>query len=376
MLEIFLIFTRLGCICFGGPIALIAIMEQEFCHKRKWFSREEFNQTFAICKLLPGPVAVQTGIYLAYRKYGRLAGILAGIGITFPALLMVLGLSYVYVTYGSNNSNFALISNFMQNTALAIIILVSIDLGKIYIKNWASSMLLLVSGTAIFFLPTWEPVFIIGFGLLGVFLTFRPRFTKHLPIVLILNNSSWQGMYALLIGSKVLALFWICFKASELIFGTGLAIIPMLQGELVTHLHWLSNKQFIDGITAGQVTPGPVSSSVVFFGYVISGLPGAIACALGFYIPPFINTLIILPIFWNKIIASRYLQVFSLWAFPAIIGGIAGAAIKIGISSLNDKYAIITLTLSLIIMYKKLIPAWLLIPLSGLCGTIIVHLTH
>src|SRR4051812_13001173 len=99
MKDLLLVFTRIGWLGFGGPIATIAMMEEEICRKRRWVSDTQFAEVYAICKMLPGPVATQVAIYLGLLRAGRLGGFLAGALYVLPSFLIVLTFSALYVTH-------------------------------------------------------------------------------------------------------------------------------------------------------------------------------------------------------------------------------------------------------------------------------------
>jgi chromate transporter len=367
MLEIFVIFFRLGAIGFGGPIALVALIQQEICNTRKWVTHAEFAEIFSICKLLPGPIAVQVAIYIGYKRAGRLGGIISGIAFNLPALLLIIGLSILY-TYNNiaTNPKTLYLFKFMQAATLAVIILATWDLGKNYINSLRTITTMTLGAVIIFIYPTWEPLAIIVVGLLGVIKLKDTRF-QNFAIATSMPNLATIAPAAVLQG-KLAKLLVICLKAGWLSFGTGLAIIPLLQGDLVSHTHWLTDKQFIDGVALGQITPGPTTISIVFFGYQIAGIYGLIIATLGFYIPAFINILIIIPLVWKKLTTTPYLQTFISWSFPVIIGGIISATIKIGYTSMTHYYDIILCIIALIIISKKILPIWAVIPIYGAIG--------
>jgi len=64
--EIVLYFLRLGTIGFGGPVALVGQMEKELVGEKGWLTREEMRDAIAVSQSLPGPLAIQVGIFIAY----------------------------------------------------------------------------------------------------------------------------------------------------------------------------------------------------------------------------------------------------------------------------------------------------------------------
>ncbi|HLX52432.1 MAG TPA: chromate efflux transporter [Aquella sp.] len=378
MLKLFLIFTRLGCIGFGGPIALVALIEQTVCKEHKWLDAPAFAEIFSICKLLPGPVAVQVAICVGYRRYGRLGGFIAGLGFTLPAIILMIILSILYMQNGTKDASKTLyVFKFMQDATLAVILLAIWDMGKSTVNSWKMILLTLLGAIIIFRLPTYEPLIIIAFGMLGLISSSSNKMCKT-PIVAASSMpfSIWHGI--LLAGgiSMMGQLLWIFIKAGEFSFGTGLAIIPLLHGDLVIKYHWLTNKQFLDGMALGQMTPGPTTVSVVFFGYTIAGLIGVLIALVGFYVPALFNTLILMPIFWEKLTSTRGLHSFLRFAFPAIIGGIVSSSIKLGVVAMTNWYDYLVFLVALAVVKKKLLPIWAIIPLCGVIGLLLtLHLS-
>lgn len=376
MLKLFLVFLRLGCIGFGGPIALVAVIEQAVCKEQNWLNESDFAEIFSICKLLPGPLAVQVSICVGYRRYGRLGGLIAGIGFTLPAILLMLVLSIFYVKDGANTSNITLFMfKFMQDATLAVILLAVLDMGKGYVNNWKMVLLTILGALIIFRLPTYEPLIILAFGILGVIASSPDKF-KKMPAILAVSTplTLWHGIILTSSAAVLGQLLLIFIKAGEFSFGTGLAIIPLLHGDLVTNHQWLTNKQFLDGVSLGQITPGPTTVSVVFFGYKIAGVAGVLIALIGFYVPALFNTLILMPIFWKKLTSTRGLHSFLRFAFPAIIGGIVSASIKLGEVSITKWYDFIFFIIPLIVIKKKFLPIWAVIPLCGIIGLVVGYI--
>jgi len=65
LIELLLYFLRLGLLGFGGPVALVGQMERELVAERGWLTKEQMREAIAICQSLPGPLAIQVGIYIS-----------------------------------------------------------------------------------------------------------------------------------------------------------------------------------------------------------------------------------------------------------------------------------------------------------------------
>ena len=91
---------KLGFISFGGPAGQIAIMHQELVERRCWISEQRFLHALNYCMLLPGPEAQQLAIYLGWLMHKTWGGIVAGLLFILPSLLLLILLSWVYLSYG------------------------------------------------------------------------------------------------------------------------------------------------------------------------------------------------------------------------------------------------------------------------------------
>ena len=83
-------------------------------------------------------------------------------------------------------------------------------------------------------------------------------------------------------------LFLVFAKIGAVLFGSGYVLIAFLRADLVERLHWLTDRQLVDAIAVGQITPGPVFTTSTFVGYVLAGGPGAFAATVGIFLPAFV----------------------------------------------------------------------------------------
>jgi chromate transporter len=343
--EIAAIFFRLGCLGFGGPIATMAMMEEEVSRKRSWVTPLQFAEIYALCKILPGPVSSQMAIYLGKMRAGFWGGLIAGGLFVLPSFALVLTLSYFYVHSTMVHGAAGLFLG-MQAGALAVILISTYQLAKPYKTKLDAWLITLISMVTIYFHPGWEPLVIFGFGVCGAL-------------------AKWIKQTFLMEASVLLALFWVCFKAGAFVFGTGLAIVPLLESDAVTHYHWLTHSEFMDGLAVGQITPGPVVITVTFIGYKAAGLLGAIVATAGIFLPSFINILFLVPLFWARWSGTSYSAGFAAWAIPAVIGGILGTTIKLGLLTLVTPLlcGVFALAVASLLIFRP--PAWAVIPVAG-----------
>lgn len=383
--EIAQVFVRVGMFGFGGPVAVMAMMEEEVVRRRAWLTAEAFGEVYSICKLLPGPVAAQMAIFLGRVRGGNLGGIVAGACYIGPAFVMVLALSFLYAdTSLVRDAGAALIG--LQAGALAVILLSTWGLARPYRRVTRAWVIVALSAAVVAWRPALEPLVILGSGAIGVFGARRAARSSRLPVLTLgsilavgaallsraARAAGWAAAVAWPADPSVLGkLFWMCFKAGFLVFGTGLAVVPMLEGDSVSRFHWLSHSQFMDGLAIGQVTPGPIVITATFVGYLAAKLPGALAATAGMFLPSFINVLILVPRIWSRWSGTASARAFTDWAMPAVIGGILGTTIKLGTLALTGPAPIALFLAALAIGAWRRPPAWLLIPGAGVAGAIL-----
>lgn len=379
MFEILKSFIRLGSLGFGGPIAVMGMMEQEFCAQRNWLSREQFFEVYALLKMMPGPISTQMAIYLGHIRRGRLGGILAGIAFILPSFLMILFLSYWYLQAGKKYEAWSGFFSGLQSGALVVILLSVVQLSRPYYSRLNAWILASIAGVLIFLHPASEPGVIFSLGIIGAWVALRKGSRKVKR-----QRNRPSRLHGFLFGgipffvkdqilqNQLFQIFWIFFKAGAFVFGTGLAIVPMLEADTVSRFHWLTHAQFMDGLAMGQVTPGPIVITATFIGYQAAGFLGALIATVGMFMPSFINVLWILPRLWGRFRGTLGAQGFVAWAIPAVIGGIVAATFRLGVvifSASLPSLVIFIIALGLALRFKP--PAWALIPVAGGAGVVI-----
>ena len=85
---------------------------------------------------------------------------------------------------------------------------------------------------------------------------------------------------------EILSLFVVFFKIGSVTFGGGLAMLPILERELIQKKKWITNEELIDYYAISQSTPGVIAVNVsTFVGHNRAGIPGAVAATLGVVTP-------------------------------------------------------------------------------------------
>lgn len=372
LLTLFREFTRLGFIGFGGPAAVIALLEREN-RKQTWVSETRFFESLTICKLLPGPVATQLVMMMGREMRGTLGGLITGIAFIWPAFAIVLLLSLIYTKF-PNLSETKVMLHAMQVASVAIILNSVAALAKDHFASAQFWLVAIVSGIVVYFHPGLEPLLILFFGFLGVFATRKTIFFGAMVLASSFASFSvraYESVEPFLEPERLTPLFWTCFKAAAFVFGTGLAVIPFLETDVVQKYHWLTSEDFLNGVSIGQITPGPVVITATFIGYKTSGFVGAIVATLGIFLPAFIATLGIVPRVRSKLLTGDGFAKFSKSAQPAIIGGLLAFILRLAPEFLHGTFAWILLAISLPLVAFTRIPSWAMILGAGALGLLV-----
>lgn len=303
---------KLGFISFGGPAGQIAIMHRELVEQKRWISERRFLHALNYCMLLPGPEAQQLATYIGWLMHRTWGGVVAGALFVLPSLLILIGLSWVYVAFGQ----VAWVAGLFYGIkpAVAAIVLHAVwRIGSRTLKHparvplpWAIA---LASFVAVAWLKVPFPWVVLAAALAGVVGgRFAPaqfamggahgaaaapvagqagwviddhtptpdhaRFNPLrlaavvavgallwlLPMGLLVAWHGWQGTLA--------QMGWFFTKAALLTFGGAYAVLPYVYQGAVEHYLWLTGGQMIDGLALGETTPGPLIMVVAFVGFV------------------------------------------------------------------------------------------------------------
>lgn len=362
LLEVCLVFLRLGTLSFGGPAAHIAMMEDEFVQKRQWLERGKFLELVGASNLIPGPTSTELAIYIGYLKAGWPGLIGAGVFFILPAMLIVLFLAHIYVLYGElPQVSFALYG--VKPVIVAIIAQAIWNLGKTAVKDVPSG---LIGGMALglsFFVV--NPLFLLmlsGVAMIAIKRAHKIKmnvfFAPLLALVDVTKNEAVQAAA----GAKLslAALFVTFFKIGAVLYGSGYVLLAFLWTDFVQNYQVLTSQQLLDAVAIGQVTPGPVFTTATFIGYVIAGIPGAIVATIAIFLPSFVFVPVI-SIFLSKIKNSAIASDFLAGVIVASLALMASVTWTLAMSSVIDWLTALLAMLSCIAIFKyRVNTTWLI----------------
>ncbi|MEO0092941.1 MAG: chromate efflux transporter [candidate division WOR-3 bacterium] len=381
--DLILVFLKIGAIGFGGGVAMLALIRQNVVQRRKWITDDELSVGVAMGQMLPGPFVSNYVEYIGYQLRGLKGMTISVIAFLLPSFLAMTILSFLYFRF----QRIPVLEQIfwgIKPVIAGILLWASLEIGKTNVKNWKALVIALIAFFALIFRID-VLLTVIVCGILGVIFYTKPKEIGLLILILLvglLTNQIIKSVLAtpLLESSnqpvslssiaKAFELFGIFFKIGAIIFGGGYASIPFIKQEVVDLRHWLSAKEFIDGVALGQVTPGPVAITATFVGYKVLGLIGALIATIGVFLPSFLLLLLLIHIY-NRIAHQPLVQGFILGVKPAIVGMLFSATVFIGSKSIIDYRTAILAVLGFILLYRfKVDPLWLILG-AGLLGWLI-----
>ncbi len=260
------------------------MMEDQIVSRRRWLSREEFLDFLGAANVIPGPTSTELAIYVGRLRAGLPGLIVAGACFILPACLMVAALAWAYVRFGALPQIAGILYG-AKPVVMAIIAQAVYKLARTALKSWM--LALLGAAAAVAIVRGMDELLVLALaGLVGG-LFFAAQSTAKEP-----SLSAFAVAGAALSSTAApfsfSALFVVFFKIGAILFGGGYVLVALLRSELVARLGWITERQLLDAVAVGQVTPGPISTSATFIGYLLGGFPGAMLATFAVFLPAFL----------------------------------------------------------------------------------------
>jgi chromate transporter len=324
--RLLLIFLKVGSIGFGGGMAIISMMEHELVRKRRLLSLDEFLHGVGFGQIL-GSFAINAALFAGYRLFGALGGLLSAAAFLLPSLVLVIALSHLYFRFHAIPALQGAVAG-LSPVVIALIVEAGWSIGRRVLRSPLAIVLAALAMAAgvlkvntLWVLP--------GAGAVGLLMTRR-----HIDSAEQVSDEAKQPLTMTelapaLTGSSLGTLAATFFKVGLVFFGGGFVLVPILHHRLVTDLHWLSPREFIDGVAISNLTPGPIAVLATFAGFHLAGIPGALVATAALMAPSVILMLAIsrqYERFRHDYRAQRLLSGLN----PAITGLILSTAILLG----------------------------------------------
>jgi len=364
-------YLRLGLLGFGGPVALVGQMERELVGDKKWLTKEEMREGIAVCQSLPGPLAIQVGIWISYIRGGFWGAWAGGWAFILPNFVIVAALGALYVRFEGLPAVAAIFYG-VSPAVIALILHSCYRLTKLGMKDWLEWALAAAAFVITVAVQAEVALVFLGCGIIGLLYygsLVRGRkaaSTTSLMIGLpLLAIGPAPGGLGTMLG-KLLTFF---LKAGSLTFGSGLVIVPFLEKGLVQQTGWLSEREFLVAVAMGMISPGPVVITATFVGYLVAGFWGSLVATIGIFLPSFLLILIVAPIL-VRYRTNPNVQGFIKGAYAAAIGTILGACVLLGKIAIGDWLTALVAIGSLVVLFRWKVSNPLLVAATAIIGLI------
>ncbi len=367
--EVAALFLRLGLIAFGGPAAHIGLMRREVVQRRKWLSEQQFLDLLGASNLIPGPTSTELAIYLGYARAGPPGLLLAGSLFILPAMILVLAFAWAYVRYGGTPQAGALLYG-VKPVIVAVVAQAIYGLARTAIKSPVLGAVVVLA-VALSFAGVNPVLLLFGLAAVVVVIANRARLARLgasggpsraallLPLVSLVPLA--QPAPAVAAGFSLGVLFLTFLKIGVTVYGSGYVLLAFLHDDFVSRLGWLSDRQLLDAVAVGQLTPGPVFTTATFIGYVVGSWPGAIVATAAVFLPSFVLVALVYPLV-PRLRASPWTSAFLDGANAAAVGLMAAVVWQLGTGSIVDPLTVaLALVAAALLIRTGVNSAWLVL---------------
>lgn len=360
--EVAALFLRLGLTAFGGPAAHLGLMEREFVERRSWLSRERFLDLVGACNLLPGPSSTQVAMALGYSRRGWPGLAAAGVCFILPSALATLALAWAYVRYGSLPQAAGLLYG-AKPVMVAIIAQAIWRLGRTALRGVAPALAGMACFAAV--LAGAPPIAVLlACGALTLTVKWAQTRKNSAPRLAAIPFGPLAGAGAAGASAApagLLPILLVFLKLGVVVWGSGYVLLAFFKSDLVDRLHWVTNAQLLDGVTAGQITPGPVFASATFLGYLIHGWSGAAIATAAIFVPSFLMAGLVGALA-GRLRNSKLAGAFLDGVNAAAVALMASVTLTLGRAALVDGWTWALALVSLVLLVRFRINAtWLIV---------------
>ncbi|MEO0226091.1 MAG: chromate transporter, partial [candidate division WOR-3 bacterium] len=262
------VLLKIGSIGFGGGPGMLALLKHEMVEKRGWVTEDDLSVGVGLGQMLPGPFVPNYVEYLGYRLFRIKGAILGVVVFLLPSVILVTIISFLYCRFRTIPG----IDHILRGigpVVTAILFWAGLDMGKRMVGDYKADIILVIA--FISQILKFDVLFtVLLCGLLGILIYRKEKVSVvavSLPILI--------------------ELFAIFLKIGSITFGGGYAAIPFIKSEIIDLRHWLTMREFVDGVAIAQITPGPVAILATFVGFKTQGIMGAGVATLGMFLPSF-----------------------------------------------------------------------------------------
>jgi|WetSurMetagenome_2_1015567.scaffolds.fasta_scaffold10578_3 chromate transporter len=352
---------------------MVAYIKNLAVEKKRWLSRDSFSDGVALCQTIPGAIAMQSAAYVGLKARGFRGAAVAYIGFGIPAFVFMLVLSVLY-KYGQQASLTVSLFDGLRALVVALMANAAVSFGATTIKNWWGAPVVAAAAVALFF--GVNPIYVIlvaalvGLGLpsrAGVTdkdavgyesSSERTSFLRQGLLLLAVSAVVMGVLYAF--GRQLFDLAWTMLRVDLFAFGGGFASVPLMQHEVVEVHHWVESQVFMDGIAMGQVTPGPISITATFVGYLVAGPAGAVVATVAIYLLSFTLLVLVEPYF-DRFKRNRYFRKAITGVLLSFVGLIVAVTVRLGMDVAWETWTVLLAVAAFVALRLKVDVIWVVL---------------
>ncbi len=382
-IRLFFIFLKTGTISFGGYMMLIAMIKYEFVERTKILKNSKILDAITMASFLPGPMAINVASYVGFLLKGWKGAVVSFLAVLLPSFLIMLLFSHLYL----NSQNIPGFTSFFMGVmpvVSAVIFTVAYDIFK-DTKNKIFSFILVVLSFLIAYLVKGYISIILPLLICGVLNIFYNKNKIKFGVSFGNSSKNFIKIKGIIVASLIMTILYLFLNNAPIdtktfhlarifsnisltLFGGGYVFIPYLDKIIVEQLGWLTQREFIDSIAMGQITPGPILITATFIGYKINGIVGAFIATISIFLP---SSVII--IFFSRVYYFFKKNAFFKIVIKGFKIGIIGLICYAGYiimfrEEIFNIFNIVIFIISFLILSKKLIHPLFLILTFGVLG--------
>ncbi len=334
-------FVKLSLVGWGGPVARIALLHEEFVRRQKWITERHFTKILAVYQILPGPEATELAVFFGFAKRRHLGGILTGLGFMLPGFLFMLLATWLYAHYGVDFTPLQAILYGIKPAVIALIALALWNMTTVSVTHWKLGLIAIGAAFAFFYHISFV-IILIGGGILS-WLVFSTSSRASLALLV---------LPPLIVSASFPLVFWVFVKAGLLTFGGAYTLVPFVYQEAVQKYGWLTASQYLDGIALAQLLPAPLSIIATFTGYFAHGFSGAILATAGVFFPAFLFTLFGFDSI-ERIASHKKFQIILSGVTAAVVGLLFSTFLDLFWTSVVDLFTALLALCALFLLLRK-----------------------
>ena len=357
--EVVSVFLRLGVVAFGGPAAHIAMMREELVRRRRWVSDAQFIDLLGITNLIPGPNSTEMAIHLGYLRAGAWGLVLGGVCFIVPAMLSVMALAWAYVRWGGVPVAAGVLYG-VKPVIIAIVLQAMWGLARTAVRGPLLAGAFVVAAV-LALAGVHELLVLFGAGGVAALVVPRRRAVAGAVAALAWATPARVMAAAAAVGGVTLGTMTLVFlKIGAVLYGSGYVLLAFLRADFVERLGWLTDRQLLDAVAVGQVTPGPVFTTATFIGFLLAGWTGAVLATVAIFLPSFVFVAASRPLL-PRLRGSRRAAAFLDGVNVAALGLMAAVTWQLGRAAVVDPLtAALALAAAVLLVRTRVNSVWLL----------------